>query len=94
MIRVSVPGRGECIYTDKSNIRIRIYWVGTANSAWENIANWSYGQVPDQYTDVIISAAVPNYPVVNSNDSIRGLIMDPAVTVTLVSGKALNIKGK
>lgn len=58
-------------------------WIGTTNTAWENPANWSCGQVPDRYSDVIIPAGTV---VVSSQVEIRSLQVRPGARVQVKPG--------
>lgn len=63
-------------------------WMGTANSSWENPANWSCGVIPDPNTEVIITSG----PVVlNSNVTIYSLMLTPGVSFTVGAGYTLTI---
>lgn len=81
-------------YSNTNTLRFRSYWKGTVSNAWENVSNWSCGQMPDEYTDVIVSGPAPFYPVLNTNTSCRSIIVNPAITVTITNGHTLNLTGK
>ena len=55
-------------------------WIGTADSSWENPANWSCGELPDENTDVIINGGTV---IVNSNPDIRSLTLNTSVNFTV-----------
>jgi hypothetical protein len=63
-------------------------WTGAAGNAWENPANWSCGAVPDSNTDVIINSGTIQ---LNSNTTIRSLIVRPGANLTLATGVTLII---
>ena len=67
-------------------IKINVSWVGTVSSAWENVANWSCGELPDLNTDVILNGAKPNYPQLNSNTAIRTMQINSGATVKIKTG--------
>jgi hypothetical protein len=75
-------------------LRFTKLWNGSVSTDWFNTANWGCGQLPDQYTDVVLPAGLSNYPVLNSNAAIRSLKTNTASTVTVVAGANLDIKGK
>jgi Subtilase family len=75
-------------------LRFTRLWNGSVNTDWFNIANWGCGQLPDQYTDVVLPAGLSNYPVLNSNAVIRSLKTNTASTVTVAPGSNLQIKGQ
>jgi hypothetical protein len=66
-------------------------WEGTVSNAWENAANWSCGVLPDTNTDVILNAGKPNFPQLNSNRSVRSLIVNNGAIVTVKAGFNLTI---
>jgi hypothetical protein len=43
-------------------VKFEMTWMGTANTAWENPANWSCNSLPDANTDVTISGGRERYP--------------------------------
>ncbi|MEO6455526.1 MAG: choice-of-anchor tandem repeat GloVer-containing protein [Ginsengibacter sp.] len=72
------------IYT----IKFADSWVGNLNSAWENPANWSCGNVPDDGTDVIINNGSV---ILNSNDTIRSLKINAGGNLTIKTGFNLTV---
>ena len=68
-------------------------WTGVVNNAWENGANWSCGSIPDINTDVTISNAVTNYPVVNSAAVCRKIKQQANSSVTVKTGFSLKVAG-
>lgn len=77
--RCRVNGR----YSREQQIGFQRRWVGTVSTAWENPANWSCGQVPDAFTDVIIPAG---QVVVSSMVNIRSLEVRPGAKVSVRPG--------
>ncbi|MES2775355.1 MAG: family 10 glycosylhydrolase [Bacteroidota bacterium] len=69
-------------------------WTGAADTAWENIANWSCGSLPDEFTDVYINSGLINYPTINSNVSCRSVKAMPGATVNIQPGFTLEMKGQ
>ena len=63
-------------------------WNGSADTAWENPANWSCSNLPDANTDVVINSGTI---VIHSDVTIRSLRLNPAANLTVQSGKTLTI---
>lgn len=84
----------DAVNSAENLLRFRNMWTGASNTDWFTASNWSCGIVPDQYTDVIIAAGQPNYPLINSNTSIRSLSVLANATVTVGAGIALQITGQ
>jgi len=78
-------------FSQTYTIKINVSWQGTVSAAWENVANWSCGELPDLNTDVIINGAKPYYPQLNSNTIIRTLKVNSGATVTVKPGFNLQI---
>ena len=55
-------------------------WTGAVDTSWENPANWSCGELPDENTDVIINSGTV---IVNSNPDIRSLTLGTGVNFTV-----------
>ncbi len=67
-------------------------WNGSADTNWQNPANWSCGILPGVNTDVIIpSAGVTKMPVINSDVSCRSVLVQAGATLTVAPGIKLNI---
>lgn len=65
------------------------YFVGDAGTSWENPGNWSYKQVPNDSTVVVINRGPV---IINSNASCKKITINPGVTVTVNSGYHLTVK--
>ncbi|HMJ48777.1 MAG TPA: FG-GAP-like repeat-containing protein, partial [Ferruginibacter sp.] len=63
-------------------------WTGAVNSSWENSSNWSCGTLPDSNTDVVINSGSVN---INSNVTIRSLVVNTGVILTVGAGNTLAI---
>lgn len=63
-------------------------FTGTANTNWENTANWSCGSLPDANTDVIINGA---NVLVNSNAFCRTLRLVNGANITVAAGYSLTV---
>ena len=68
-------------------------WNGSVSTAWENVANWDCGTLPDGFTDVIVPSTVRN-PVLSTNTSCFSLNMMTGSNMTVNSGFGLIITGK
>ncbi|HLG40328.1 MAG TPA: hypothetical protein VI461_11700, partial [Chitinophagaceae bacterium] len=87
-IRCMVNGNSfSQVYT----LKFKTSWTGFSNDVWENPANWSCGALPDSNTDVIISGGSPNYPIINSNKSVRTLTLNTGANLTVNPGFTLTI---
>ncbi len=78
-------------YSIEYSLKFAIDWIGSADTNWENIANWSCSKTPDANTDVFIKANAAFYPSVNSNATIRSLKVQNGTTVNVKSGVQLLI---
>ena len=78
-------------FSQTYTVRFNVSWEGTVSTAWENLANWSCGALPDFNTDVIVNGAKPNYPQLNSNTDIRTLKINSGATVTIKPGFTLQV---
>jgi hypothetical protein len=76
------------------SLKFLLVWRGNVSSAWENTANWTCNYVPDGFTDVIISGALTNNPVINSDAAVRSISISSGATLTASPGTKLDIKGK
>jgi len=63
-------------------------WTGSADNTWENPANWSCGNLPDENTDVYINSGTV---IINSDVTMRKLLLNPAANLTVQPGKTLTI---
>lgn len=80
--------------TTPQTVKFQATWIGASTTAWEDIANWSCGVMPDENTDVILNAASAFYPVLSSNASIRSLTAATSASVKIKSGYKLTISAK
>ena len=69
-------------------LKVADVWIGSISNAWETPGNWSCGSIPGSTTDVLINSGTP---VINSTVNIRSLELDPAVHLTVTTGKQLNV---
>ncbi len=68
-------------------------WTGNISTNWTDAGNWQCGLIPGTTTEVIVNGGLPNYPVVNSNTTIRKMTANPGATVTVSPGVILTITG-
>ncbi len=80
-------------YGPAYKIKFAATWTGSADTAWENLANWNCGSLPDENTDVVINSGLANYPAINTNVSCRSLKIKPNASVNVSPGFNLEIKG-
>ncbi len=91
----------RCLITDSIGqtispvfiLKFEVSWIGSADIAWENSANWSCGSLPDGNTDVIIKATAPRFPEVNSNAFCRSLLLQYGASILVHTGFQLNTTG-
>ncbi len=76
-------------YSSSFVIKFESVWTGQADSSWENPANWSCGQVPDRYTDVLIPAGQPTVSTQAVCRSLR--VNSTAAVLTIASGGNLEV---
>ena len=70
-------------------LKFETQWSGVASNAWENPANWSCGQLPDAYTDVVIPTGVIN---VNSQAVCRNIrLLSAQAQITITAGNDLKV---
>ncbi|MEO7310536.1 MAG: family 10 glycosylhydrolase [Chitinophagaceae bacterium] len=81
------------VYGPVITLQFGVTWTGTVDTAWENVANWSCGILPDENTDVYINSGLTNYPNINSNASCRRLKAITNTSVTIKPGFNLDVKG-
>lgn len=71
-----------------------VTWKGTISSAWENPANWSDGNVPDETSDVVINEANPYKPVISAPTKCRSLKVSNNLLLTVNSNLQLMNKSQ
>ncbi|MFC6225314.1 LamG-like jellyroll fold domain-containing protein [Hymenobacter artigasi] len=68
-------------------------WLGTSTD-WTSCANWSFGQVPDAATSVIIPTGKTTYPSLPAGTyPVLSLTIDAGGTLTEASGATLQVNG-
>ena len=69
-------------------------WLGNTNTNWNTSTNWAAcNTLPDQYTDVVIPPGRTNYPILNTNRTIRSLRSETGSSVTVQPGVTLTVVG-
>jgi hypothetical protein len=84
----SVYGRKYRCLTDgvtgnENLLKLTNQWTGAINNAWENPGNWSCNIVPDENTDVKITAGMVN---ISTNTSIASLQISSNVSLNIAQG--------
>ncbi|MEO6546972.1 MAG: FG-GAP-like repeat-containing protein [Ferruginibacter sp.] len=79
----------DSTYTNTFTLQFTNTWTGAVNTAWENIANWSCGKLPDAYTDVNIPTG--KTIIANSKVVCRTFTVQPGGHVTVTSGNSITI---
>lgn len=82
--RCVVDGNTDEAYT----LKFTNYWNGKVNTLWENSGNWNCGNIPDQHSDVYINSGNVS---INSNVTLRSLILGPGVNLTIAPGYTLTL---
>lgn len=67
-------------------------WLGTVSNEWENPLNWRCNVLPDENTDVFINEGSAAYPVVNSNTTVRSIMLRPSSAILIQSGVNFSIR--
>lgn len=78
---------------EQSTLFFAAKWSGSANSVWENAANWACNSLPDENTDVIIPIGLTNNPILSSNAAVRSVQISNGSTFKVNNGYHLMIKG-
>jgi Fungalysin metallopeptidase (M36)/PKD-like domain/Fungalysin/Thermolysin Propeptide Motif len=92
--RCKITNGAAISYSPENTLRFYNRWLGAADNSWLNPANWSCGSVPNQYTDVIIPAAKPLYPITNVSGMVRKLQSETGSNITIATGSNLIIVGQ
>jgi len=71
-------------------------WIGNQDTDWNTPGNWSTGEVPDAFMDIVIADAI-NDPVINQDSAhaatCNHLFIAEGATLTIAAGKALTVNG-
>ncbi|MGI4875566.1 MAG: FG-GAP-like repeat-containing protein [Janthinobacterium lividum] len=69
-------------------------WLGLAGTDWNDCRNWSFGQVPDATTSVMVPAGRPNYPSLPAGTyPVIGLTVQAGSTLSTDPGATLQVSG-
>lgn len=89
-VTYNVAAAGGCSsFSTTTNVTISVVgiWTGTANTDWNNAANWICSTVPDSSINVIIPASLSNYPLINTAlNSSKNLTIQSGASVTVTNG--------
>ena len=66
-------------------------WIGTTDTDWNNVANWNMGTVPTIADGATLSAAVPNYPVINGRVDCYDLSIERGASLTIAPTGAMTV---
>jgi len=61
----------------------RITWTGAVSQDWNNPSNWDKNTVPNENNDVTIPTGTTYSAHVNSNSTIRSLLVKPGATIVI-----------
>ncbi len=88
-LAAATHGRG--LWTAPLSCGPVLIWSGAVNTDWTNPGNWNCGTVPVSTSDVQINNGVPNFPVINSNITIRSLLLNPGAHCNVNTGFTLTV---
>ena len=94
---ISVTAGNSCGTSASSTLAVTSspdIWLGTVNSDWSNINNWSCG-VPTSITNVLINSGVTNMPIVDINTpaECNDLTISSGANLSIAPSKALTVYG-
>ncbi|HXH19214.1 MAG TPA: hypothetical protein VNJ07_09040, partial [Chitinophagales bacterium] len=80
------------------NLRLKaqtpaVTWTGAIDSAWSRAGNWSAGKIPTSADDVVIAAAPSFQPVVMSEASCKGIMIEKGAHVKFAGDVTLHVHG-
>lgn len=79
---------GNNVITQGAEQTYYTYWVAKVSANWKDSLNWN-GPFPNKYSDVVILAAMPANPIINSSATCRRLYLKPGAVLTVGSGFSL-----
>ncbi len=85
---------GTIQYSQVYTLKFSSNWLGNVDVNWHNPDNWSCGNIPDEFTDVIINAERKHYPFVNQNATIRSLQVAQQARINIAPNVQLEIKNQ
>ena len=92
--RCAITTNAGLVYSNTFILRYNMRWTGNSNTDWNNIENWGCYTIPDAKTDVTVPGNKVNYPILNSDNSVNSLIMNPASSLRISTGIKLEIKSR
>lgn len=69
-------------------------WTGAINTDWFNTGNWSCGTLPGPTSAVQINGSLLNYPLVNSNVTVKSLKLQPGASCNVSPGVSITLAGQ
>ncbi len=75
-------------YSKEYQLLFQSKWTGTIDNSWEKPGNWSCGQVPDSYMDILIGAG---QVVLHSDANVRSIRVSDGATFTIHPGFTLTV---
>jgi hypothetical protein len=61
-------------------------WTGTTNTAYSTATNWKAGVVPATTRPIYVPTGLTNYPVVNADNTARGVFIESGASLTVNAG--------
>lgn len=93
-IRCAILSNGNTVYSQVYQLYFTNYWTGQISNEWNNLHNWSCGQLPGPNADVIISGERANYPLVLQTVTLRSLHVANGAHVEIMPGQEIMLTGK
>jgi hypothetical protein len=93
-IRCISSTEGNEISSQVFIIRFVNKWIGAVSDDWHEPGNWSCGNVPNEYTDVIISTKSIFLPRIRLNASVNSLELEDSAFLNIDEGINLEILSK
>ncbi len=81
-------------YSPVYTLKFEARWLGSTDTEWETASNWNCALLPDEYTDVMISATAKHFPEVNSTAVCRSVSMQQLTSLLIKPPNTLEIKGE
>ena len=94
----AVVQRGSCAIANSSVATISVLaagvnWLGSVSTDWFNAANWC-GGIPTSTTDVVISSASSNMPLINASGAVcRNITLNSGTSLSIDSVGYLTVNG-
>ena len=91
--RCVITTANSILYSDTYEFRIKANWLGGADTAWHNPANWQCNLVPDEFVDVTVPSGKTRYPTISANAKVYSLDAKLGASIIIKSGVNFEIKG-